>query len=257
MTIKLPNRPKYLYKYQPCDENSFKNLESQSIWFQMPKHLNDPFDCKNNLVFEFDEGDIPGLIEIMKRESPRFDTSVFQGIHKGRANELYRQLVLEGSKALQDAYADTAATQNGVACFSEVKDNLLMWSHYSLGHQGYCLEFDTSFDPFTKAFQVEYRSEFPKLNVLKVLQGKQDMLRPLLYSKSSCWRYEKEWRIQSATVAGKWRFAHGCLNAIYFGARITSENKHRIREAIKVHDYYEAEISKTRFALLFRKIDLT
>lgn len=30
----------------------------------------------------------------------------------------------------------------GVVCLSEHGDDILMWSHYSDGHQGFCLEFD-------------------------------------------------------------------------------------------------------------------
>ena len=30
----------------------------------------------------------------------------------------------------------------GILCFSEHCDDILMWSHYSDGHKGFCLEFD-------------------------------------------------------------------------------------------------------------------
>ena len=33
--------------------------------------------------------------------------------------------------------------ERGVCCFSEKKDDILMWSHYADGHKGFCLEFIT------------------------------------------------------------------------------------------------------------------
>lgn len=41
-------------------------------------------------------------------------------------------------------------SKKGVCCFSEKWDDLLMWAYYADGHKGFCLEFDTNYEPFTK-----------------------------------------------------------------------------------------------------------
>ena len=46
-------------------------------------------------------------------------------------------------------------TACGITCLSEVKDDLLMWSHYGGKYKGFCLEFDSKYAPFTKTLKVK------------------------------------------------------------------------------------------------------
>src|SRR3990170_8890726 len=49
--------------------------------------------------------------------------------------------------------------QSSESAVSEKVDDILMWSHYSQNHTGFCLEFDTSFEPFDKVHKVSALSE--------------------------------------------------------------------------------------------------
>ncbi len=253
MHFKYPKKPKYLYKYQPISPKwSLENLEKRQIWFQKPLDLNDPFDCKNNLVVKLERIEVPELIDILRQEKPNMEA--FGGKDKDLAIGMYQKAVLDMSKKLFDSLALKYGNETGVACFSRQKDDLLMWSHYAESHQGYCLEFDTSFDPFTRAFPVKYYPDKPQLNLLEVYKNNKSMIMPLLFSKAKCWRYEEEWRIFNAQGVGPFRIPHGCLVGIYLGAKMTDGNKSQIIQAVNVPNYYVAELDETRFGLVFRKL---
>jgi hypothetical protein len=59
--------------------------------------------------------------------------------------------------------------KNGVACFSERNDNLLMWSHYGGQYKGLCLEFRTEHEPFNKLFPVKYVERMPQIRIDSIL----------------------------------------------------------------------------------------
>lgn len=122
-----------------------------------------------------------------------------------------------------------------VACFSEVNDDFLMWSHYASGHSGVCLEYEFSdveygvceFDCETQFFhegkflhytekirKVEYRDSLTPMNFYDFLEvffnhDDIDLIHlsksrwhyyaeqiSLLYLQKLCpWNGEREWRI--------------------------------------------------------------
>jgi len=102
--------------------------------------------------------------------------------------------------------------QFGITCFSERSDIALMWSHYAKKHTGFVVEYDfsnlTEEDAQKISFlmKVNYSKFRPALdnrllddiNVHKKdFQFKDTILSGVvsaLYTKSSIWRYEKEWR---------------------------------------------------------------
>jgi hypothetical protein len=110
----------------------------------------------------------------------------------------------------------------GVSCFSSEKSNMLMWSHYGQKHTGFCLEFDTSIEPFNKAKKVKYVRDFPKLNVENLLINKmfQEILS-LLHTKSIDWKYENEWRCIHAEAPKLYSYGDTkSLTGVYFGAEM-------------------------------------
>lgn len=128
-----------------------------------------------------------------------------------------------------DATFSAFLENSSVACFSEIKDNFLMWSHYASRHRGICLEFDLqketkgecllpikveeySYDEKIKI--VNYADKLPSTNFydfLPVFSNEFDIdLRHLSKSwwhpfanklesdylfKLNHWEHEKEWRI--------------------------------------------------------------
>jgi hypothetical protein len=81
--------------------------------------------------------------------------------------------------------------RNGVVCFSECWNDVLMWSHYGDRHRGICLGFDipSGAERFGPVRYVDRRLPFPADDELN-----ERFMRRLLFTKASQWKYEREWR---------------------------------------------------------------
>lgn len=123
----------------------------------------------------------------------------------------------------------------GVSCFAKNNLNLLMWSHYADSHQGFCLEFDSSFEPFSKAFEVTYKSEIPNINsdLLMNEEVEAESIKKLLSFKSIDWEHEEELRIFHQESNKSYFYPTHSLKAIYFGIRANQSDIEIICSIIK------------------------
>ena len=81
----------------------------------------------------------------------------------------------------------------GLLCFSKMRTNPLLWSHYANRHQGICLGFNA---PKEDLKEVIYTSKRPNPEVF--FSGsrtvKEEAMHKLIPTKYIHWKYEKEWR---------------------------------------------------------------
>ena len=149
-----------------------------------------------------------------------------QGLHaKYRENGIITQSFKEEvGRGIEGAFTDridTMLNNRGVACFSEIVDHPLMWSHYADGHRGFCLEFDTSYDPFLKSHKIEYRRTLPEVSPADMILNPKDVpFMAMATVKAECWAYEKEWRTFHAEPDKAYTYPVDCLTGIYFGEAI-------------------------------------
>ena len=112
----------------------------------------------------------------------------------------------------------------GCTCFSETNKDILMWSHYTKGHKGFCLEFDTSCELFEKCFNVSYSRDYPKLNPVDLVLNKSSAFERSwlthLLTKHESWYYEKEWRAFHEEPNKLYTYPLEVLKAVYFGIAI-------------------------------------
>lgn len=123
----------------------------------------------------------------------------------------------------------------GVCCFSKNNSNLIMWSHYADSHQGFCLEFDSNFEPFSKNFEVTYKSEIPDINadLLFNEEVEPEFLQKLLSFKSIDWKHEEEIRVIHKESNKSYNYPTRSLKAIYFGIRANQSDIEIICSIIK------------------------
>jgi len=110
-----------------------------------------------------------------------------------------------------------------VSCFCEENNNMLMWSHYGDSHKGFCLEFDTSYDPFTKMFPVTYSKDIPEIDLNSLINNSEnnlDTIKANLLHKYIDWEYEKEWRILHQEKTTSFCYKTNALTGVYFGTKI-------------------------------------
>jgi hypothetical protein len=160
-------------------------------------------------------------------------------------------------------------------CLSQVHDNILMWSHYTQDHRGAVLEFDydeQKDSPFKKAERVIYSKTMPRLmnekEMVQFLSGQWRMdankiMHDSIFVKADDWSYEKEWRIW---LPGRdpdrdfidISFDQEELVGIYFGCRMSKQDRTVLRDALKKHfpnaSASQARKSAREFSLQFNRI---
>ncbi len=183
--------PKLIYKYEPFTLRALQNLKAQSVYFASPKSFNDPYDCALTATLDDLKSDDIEMVKQAFREDAGSPKQLIEQLDLHPTDVLREQLIKGVQASIEKERTRFLAT-NGVTCFSENNDNLLMWSHYGGQYKGYCLEFRTDFEPFNKLIQVQYSNTMPKINIVEVMKNKNyDTFRQLIATKSDCWSYEK------------------------------------------------------------------
>ena len=244
MAITVP--PK-LYKYQPYNDKTLDNLKYRRIWFSKPVTFNDPFDCSinfgkldetqwDNLYYEMKQYEMDGLDQSFINTYLRGDKPTNE-LKEGFSNAVLAILKEEREAEIQ---------QLGIACFSEKVDDILMWSHYADCHKGFCLEFDTKFEIFTKALPVNYSETLP---ILDPLDRTFHPLMVLATTKAIGWAYEKEWRVFHEESDKGIRINPKTITGIYLGCAMPKADKDVITSILSGSQValYEMKIAEKEF----------
>ncbi len=249
--------PKKLYKYQSYNDHSLENLKNQQLWFSKPFRFNDPFDCKINfdLTKTTDENwkILFDQYKDLSKEDNTEEAEAFADLYftNNQPNDEFKSNAAITLKQIFGLSLDSEFQPRGVACFSESQNNILMWSHYANAHSGFCLEFDTSLDPFQLARPVNYSTAWPSLNLS---DGRTEIMWDLVTTKHIGWSYEKEWRLFYIEGDKKVRFNPSSLTGIYLGCAMSNESKETIRSILQDFSVriYESKISNSEFRLEFQ-----
>lgn len=194
------NIPNKVYKYRTFSEYSLTNFRNDTIWITNPANFNDPFD---SILIDSDIS--------LKELDDKWGDSIEQMIMDDESKDVYRDIydeyksissqekIEKFSKIIK--WITTERTQHTfkVACLSETNTSVLMWSHYSNDHKGFCIEYagqEIYNNELIKKhfFPVKYVDENEKQIPISTLA----LDYPGLYSvlcKTNIWSYEKEWRI--------------------------------------------------------------
>lgn len=258
--------PKKLYKYQSCNDYAPNNLRRRSFWFSKPENFNDPFDCNINFQLgDTTEENFELLFNWAREEAP--DKKDFEETYhsEGKVTKSFKDKVLEGSRNATALLLEKRLSDVGVTCFSEINDDILMWSHYALSHQGFCLEFDTTKFPFMRTNnpdknnaieKVDYSDSYPVMSLKEIALNQLPSLpQNLLTRKSSHWSYEREWRLFSTRGNIELAYEKTALTGVYLGCKITAENKEAVKSILgNSIPIYEMQRSTTEFKVIAREI---
>jgi hypothetical protein len=260
------SEPKYLYRYQkmPTDIHRLMDLfVYNKLWFSSPSSFNDPFDCK--VMFDsstITEADLRILLQSFLPES-QVDYQLKQNLQS------HQQIHAKTQKFTEKI--NNLANRSRILCLSSINDNILMWSHYSNSHKGYCIQFvKEELDKWRYSKQVKYQdkhlsfSEFitTLINTTSV-ENKIDFIG----LKSSHWKYENEWRYidfptdqeldnEEYNINGQYvSFPPDMLTGIIFGCEMKDEDKDAIKHLVKSNPklghvrFHEAKKKPNEFGL--------
>ena len=243
-------------------------LANNELYFAISELFNDPFDCKARKEFEFkdDEDFINKWTPLEASQQNITIEAAHSYIKEIVSNQHTKEEYIEKKSKM---FQKIVLQSFGVCTFSEVPDDILMWSHYADSHKGLCIIFNRKpNNELAFARQVDYpeNDELPYINYWLGPQNQQqlDEFVKIICTKSKHWGYEKEWRlIDRPDVIDKHykghskKYADDMLNGIIFGLRMNTNARKTIRNILsgKSVKYYEAQIVKNKFRLEIVKID--
>lgn len=236
-----------IYKYLPFSTNSLKSLINGELWFGVPKNQNDPFE--GEFVTEsYNSLPKPHMIEFFYQSYPELlnGDNIQDKINRIKDNQTVFQndvyIILK--KRLKEHY--------GISCFSYVKNNVLMWSHYTNSHKGFCVIFDKTLLKTTLKYpsfmltgfeDIKYNKKLPvaELRIERERIGFVDE-KGILLKKLQSWKYEKETRLlafyKHPSDERNIGFDKKSVTGIIFGERISIEDRNTIRNIITNDENY-------------------
>ncbi|MAY84202.1 MAG: hypothetical protein CMP59_08725 [Flavobacteriales bacterium] len=198
------NYPEIIYKYRDYTNQFHRNLLIRNqLFLASPLSFNDPFDCYIPPNFRLLDTKVKKEEWVNKTAIAGFDLFEKSGMNlEERMNVLDDRLEndIDGfQKEFNENFYQKQSDYLGVISFSERWDSILMWSHYSKSHTGFCLgifeEKLRSSGEFIVGGKVQYSNEdeYPERSPLDELTLIKSF--DLTHHKSSDWSYEKEYRI--------------------------------------------------------------
>jgi hypothetical protein len=302
--LKYENIPSSLFRYRSFDPDGYniENLKNGVEWQSYPSEFNDPFDARLTVSIErlkkglFLQRMLDTSVNKLLKSGVKFSVEELERINssdnpvmmfmkialskdpqltgnEAAINELAMALdsIVEAQfDEIMDKFRDAFNTGYLVTCFSEEKDNVLMWSHYAQDHTGFCIEYDFKSlgpsHPRTRMlFPVIYKSDFfdaTEYYMETLLLASKGIhfnnlfgIYPTIW-KSNRWEYEKEWRTVFPWGPGiskedkEKRFL--CMpkpKKLYVGAKVSDENRNLILEIArkKKIPVYQMTLGKDSF----------
>jgi hypothetical protein len=262
-----------LFKYASI-ETAQAILQNRTLKWSAPELFNDPFEFKSPLELGFDWNEIRDpLVErftrvIIQEEEPSLPLGNPIGLVIAMARQenperdpAKARRLIDVSKLLEIWEQTTERDRKvwlemkkkyRVLCLSAAPNNILMWSHYAQYHKGLVFAFEPkigSNSSLLGARPVTYTKSVPVAGTMEdflgYITGQTTQPDPAkafensVYTKSSDWAYENEFRIFDTMQDGEsgffsYRgFSPPELVAIYFGCRTTKESKDEITAAAR------------------------
>ncbi len=266
--LKIPSVYKYR-DWQYAEHN--RMLTHNEIHFTSARQFNDPFDT--TIPLRYDVGSKDQVIEWCKKhiklDNPDLNEREAERKAVSLTHDPYfiKQLQVRANQEFENRKNDYF----GIFSVSENNNNILMWSHYSNKHRGFCVGFDVKklmlfFGNLFKSEEslnvipcnVIYSQDYPILNPY-TMDPSVLIMRSLTY-KSMDWSYEKEFRL--LLIDGTDRsfiLPEGIIKKVILGCKMSKKHEEEISEILKqknkIIELMKANRAHGRFGLEFEKID--
>lgn len=247
--IKNNNINRRFFKYRCFDEKRhWVDWIKETIFINSPKTFNDPFDCMINISPEatkqmLEEAVIKYLEQTVKLRKIDYNRlkvtdDIIEAtciILEQHGVKIDRELVnrnLFNAEPFKKKYDPFLRDILKVSCFSETNNSILMWSHYTNNHQGFCIEYDFSNDKDITNLLYPVSYSMKRYIMTSQDTNNNKWFIPTVLCKSPEWAYEQEWRYINAINPERFvRTSIGnepailsvpnTIKAIYLGAEFT------------------------------------
>lgn len=234
-----------LYKYRTDNIHTLDILQNSELYFSFVEEFNDPFDCRVRIV--------------LPTNREQWETHArYHNIPENLAHPVIRFLeaINYDTETIMQEYEKSHFRTITVCCLSEIRDNILMWSHYSNSHKGICIGFETVIDQnelcirtddpvLTRHINPVYHRVLPADKVkyqticpepYDFLSSDHRHLSEFFKTKSVDWHYERERRIIMPYRDINKRlikFDKSALKEVILGCKARSEFKQQTMKLIE------------------------
>lgn len=193
--------PKVIYKYRDWDNCHHRKLLSHNeLYIPSVSQINDPYDCLINFDYsKLENGKLSSkeavsLFKELESELKKlgYDCDSLLNIR----NKDDFEKIINIKKEFDRKLIEKRKEHLGVISFSRRWDSILMWSHYSKCHTGFCVGFNTEnliiSNYFHTGGNVNYTQDYPRVTPFESSDKK---MIQVFYNKSKDWEYEQEYRM--------------------------------------------------------------
>ena len=266
-------RPTLIYKYLSVN-GGIASLKKCTVQYTLASMLNDPFECKPQDIFPIDKED-----KIQKAWAATVDEKAWEDywreefgfksltpnleafrtaspVDVARNIEKIAKMILERERKVLPSHFY-------IACFSEVHDSILMWTHYTDTHQGIVVGYRTD-APFLNCLeQVRYQKTRPCIPFGKGFAQHPKWNHLLATTKHYDWAYEKEWRciFGKQPIKGDklpshlWITLEPCyVSAIFLGLQTEAPLRNVCKAFVHQHPWcrlYQARMDEKEYKIVF------
>ncbi len=261
--------PNSLFKYRDFENEFYKNLLiNNELYFSSPSRFYDPFDCKippKIMIYQKDKL-LKYFNYLAKKEFSELNEKEIKKIAKEEYNKNIN--IITNPELAAKRNEEVMNKRIGVCTLSEDNSNLLMWSHYSYKHTGFCIEYDgeellqtlMNYSTIGEDFlimRVKYVNKYPSIKPFQPGEFSLNEFLKLIAYKSRDWSYEKEWRITyTDNTDTKIELNNRVIKSICFGLNCDKEKINEVKEYTKDKNikYYKAIKNKDSFSIKFKRI---
>ncbi|MBR9828902.1 MAG: DUF2971 domain-containing protein [Oceanospirillales bacterium] len=257
-----------LYKFHSISVNSLSALATGSAWFSSQASLNDPFEGISTIVAPISHDEkvtksVKFLATMFEKQLKMSPTDAHQLALKQYMNDpeyILEQVEIQAKKGSNLAlnYA------RDIGIYSTASDipgdertqaaNMLLWSHYSNGLRGFCIQFDArrlyeslqgeNQDSKFAWAKVDYVNKPHEIDMFSFVENSNFDYLKQLQKKHEQWCYECECRIVSNKV-GLQKYCPSAIEKIYVGEKISEAEEHLLLTVLERH-YPQVEIFKVK-----------
>lgn len=224
--------PHLLYRYRgattPGEMAGLRaSIVDGTLKLGSPLAFNDPFDCYPAAEII---GSGPELIRKLRRSFYTEGGVVGRRVRHERAKLVAKNRSEMGMDDLLESALEATLVNTHVVCFAERWDNLLMWSHYAQSHAGVCIQYTRQgvSKLIAAALPVHYDDERPVIDLFG--DNPAIKMRKILYTKSTVWDYEKEWRLVLHQHDPVQQLPAGTVSSVYLGAKMNPVQRQSVIE---------------------------
>lgn len=247
-----------IYKYlHPHRKDFFKTYR---LRFTQPMALNDPYECIPAITDTNYDELLDRAIKSAENENRMANIARNSGVKRQtileelkKAKEPLKEKYKKSNRVeemFMEIYKREVNNRVGILCLSKRKDSSLMWSHYTDGHKGFVVGFDSSHQFFKRQQndpkdigtleEVKYSTNRIPVDITNI-----QITSELFLIKNEEWRYEEEMRLvrnqnQASYVIDKqepkiflFDIPKDVITSVIFGMNSSDELKKEMRENLQ------------------------